>query len=75
MDKGGVSTSARRRSTLLGVLIFAAFGLLMLRILLIQTVDFEKYQNKVINQMTRNLPFLRTEERYLTETATYLRRT
>lgn len=56
MDKGGVSTSARRRSTLLGVLIFAAFGLLMLRILLIQTVDFEKYQNKVINQMTTESP-------------------
>ena len=56
MEKGGVSTSARRRSTLMGVIIFAAFGLLILRILIIQTVDFEKYQNKVINQMTTESP-------------------
>ncbi|MBQ8140570.1 MAG: PASTA domain-containing protein [Clostridia bacterium] len=56
MEKGSISTSALRRSLILGIAIFSVFGLLMLRILIIQTVDFEKYQNKVINQMTTESP-------------------
>ena len=47
-----ISTEAVRRSTWLGLLIFAVFGILLVRILLIQTVGFEKYQNKVLEQIT-----------------------
>ncbi len=56
MQKGGISTSALRRSLILGAFIFAIFGVLLIRILLIQTVNFEKYQNKVIEQMTTQTP-------------------
>lgn len=56
MSKDTVSTSARRRSVILGFVIFAIFALLMLRILILQTVGFEKYQNKVINQLTTQSP-------------------
>ncbi len=56
MNESGVSTSALRRSFYLGVAIFAVFGILLLRILLIQTVDFEKYQEKVISQITTQSP-------------------
>jgi len=52
MKRMGIHKSALRRSTILGVGMFAVFGALLLRILLIQTVDFEKYQSKVLNQMT-----------------------
>ena len=44
MQDGIEKTRAIRRSTLIGIVIFAVFGILLLRILLIQTVDFEKYQ-------------------------------
>ncbi|MBQ2999982.1 MAG: PASTA domain-containing protein, partial [Clostridia bacterium] len=47
-----ISTEAVRRSTWLGLLIFAVFAILLVRILLIQTVGFEKYQNKVLEQIT-----------------------
>jgi len=56
MARSSVSSSARRRSLLLGIGMFVIFGLLMFRILLLQTVDFEKYQNKVINQLTTQTP-------------------
>ena len=52
MQDGSEKTRAIRRSTLIGIVIFAVFGVLLLRILLIQTVDFEKYQSRVIEQMT-----------------------
>ena len=52
MQDGSAKTRAIRRSTLIGIVIFAVFGVLLLRILLIQTVDFDKYQSKVIEQMT-----------------------
>ena len=52
MAEGPISTWAIKRSTLVGILIFAVFSVLMLRILIIQTVDFDKYQSKVISQMT-----------------------
>ena len=47
-----ISTEAVRRSTWLGLLIFAVFAILLVRILLIQTVGFEKYQAKVLEQIT-----------------------
>lgn len=56
MSEGPISTSAMRRSIILGVIIFAVFGLLMIRILWIQTVNFEQYQSKVIDQMTTESP-------------------
>ena len=52
MQDGSEKTRAIRRSTLIGIVIFAVFGVLLLKILLIQTIDFEKYQKKVIEQMT-----------------------
>ena len=52
MQDGSEKTRAIRRSTLIGIVIFAVFGILLVRILLIQTLDFEKYQKRVIEQMT-----------------------
>ena len=52
MNNGPIKSGAIKRSVILGALMFAVFGALLLRILIIQTVDFEKYQSKVINQMT-----------------------
>ena len=52
MKDGPIKSRAIKRSTLVGILIFAVFGVLLLRILIIQTVSFGKYQSKVINQMT-----------------------
>lgn len=56
MQDGSEKTRAIRRSTLIGIIIFAVFGVLLIRILLIQTVDFEKYQSRVIQQMTTESP-------------------
>ncbi len=52
MAEGPIKTKAIKRSTLIAMLVFAVFGVLLLRILIIQTVSFDKYQSKVINQMT-----------------------
>lgn len=52
MAKRSISSMAVKRSTWLGLLMFAVFGILLIRILLIQTVSFEKYQEKVLNQIT-----------------------
>ena len=51
MQEGSEKTRAIKRSTLIGIIIFAVFGILLVRILLIQTVDFGKYQSKVLSQM------------------------
>ena len=56
MEKGAVSSEALKRSFWLGLFIFAVFAVLMFRILAIQVFDFDKYQNKVINQMTTESP-------------------
>ncbi len=56
MADGPISSNALKRSFLVGILIFAVFAVLMIRILIIQTVDFDKYQSKVINQMTTESP-------------------
>ena len=52
MTEGPNKTRAIKRSTLVGILILIGFGILLLRILTIQTFEFDKYQSKVINQMT-----------------------
>lgn len=51
-----VSTGAVRRSVIVGIGVLFVFALLLLRILIIQTVNFEKYQSKVINQITTESP-------------------
>ncbi len=56
MAKEPISTSAIKRSTVVCIAIFGIFALLLLRILIIQTVSFGKYQEKVINQMTTESP-------------------
>ncbi len=56
MADGPISTGALRRSAWIGIAIFAVFAALMIRILIIQTVSFDKYQSKVINQMTTESP-------------------
>ncbi len=43
------------RSAVVGIIIAALFAVLILRILIIQTVQYERYQSKVINQMTTEL--------------------
>ena len=45
-----------KRSSLLGIIVFGIFGVLMLRIFVIQTFEFDKYQSKVIDQMTTQSP-------------------
>lgn len=52
MSKGPISASALKRSNWVAIIIFAIFAALLIRVLYIQTVDFEKYQTRVINQMT-----------------------
>ena len=52
MSGGRLSSGAIKRSTWLGIGIVAVFAILLLRVLYIQTVNFEKYQNKVMDQMT-----------------------
>ncbi|MBQ9087011.1 MAG: PASTA domain-containing protein [Clostridia bacterium] len=56
MGNRTVSTEAVKRSTWLCILVFAVFGILLFRILMIQTLDFESYQNKVLNQITTESP-------------------
>ena len=56
MNDGPNKTRAIKRSTLVGIFVFVLFAVLLVRILLIQTVSFEKYQSKVINQMTTESP-------------------
>ena len=51
-----VSTSAIRRSTVVGLAVLVVFVVLLVKILIIQTVSFEKYQSKVINQITTESP-------------------
>ncbi|MBR2353322.1 MAG: PASTA domain-containing protein [Clostridia bacterium] len=56
MAKKSISTSAVKRSTVLGIIILAVFLVLLIRILLVQTVDFKKYQKKVLDQITTETP-------------------
>ncbi len=45
-------TKTIRRAALIGAFVAVAFLFLLLRILKYQTIDYEKYQNKVLNQIT-----------------------
>ncbi len=56
MAKETVSTSAIRRSTVMGLVLFGVFAVLLIRILIIQTVNFKTYQQKVIDQITTQSP-------------------
>ena len=53
---GRVGTGLLRRAAVLSVGVLIAFSLLAGRILVIQTAGFEKYQKKVIEQMTTESP-------------------
>lgn len=45
-------TATVKRATVIGGIIVAAFVYLLFRILMLQTVGFEKYRDKVLNQIT-----------------------
>ena len=45
-------TGTVKRATSIGILIAVAFVILLLRILKYQTLDYEKYRDKVLNQIT-----------------------
>lgn len=53
---GRVGTGLSRRAMALLLAVLLVFGALSARILAIQTLDFEKYQKKVIEQMTTESP-------------------
>lgn len=52
MAPNSISTGAIRRSTIIGLIVALVFLILLVRILLIQTVDFDRYQSKVLDQLT-----------------------
>ena len=56
MAREAISPSAVKRSTWAGIIVFSIFALLLVRILIIQTVKFDEYQSKVINQITTESP-------------------
>ncbi len=56
MADSSVSTKAVKRSMWLGIFIFAGFAILLVRILAIQTVQFEEYQDRVLSQITTETP-------------------
>jgi stage V sporulation protein D (sporulation-specific penicillin-binding protein) len=47
-----ISTGALRRATLVSMMVTLLLALLLVRVLVIQTTDFERYQKKVIDQLT-----------------------
>ena len=52
MAPNSISTGAVRRSTVVGLLVAVLLVILLARILIIQTVDFDRYHAKVLDQMT-----------------------
>ena len=52
MQSDTISTGALRRATLVSLIITLMLALLLIRVLVIQTADFERYQKKVIEQLT-----------------------
>ena len=52
MAKKSMGPITLKRSLVVELLMLAVFIALLLRVLLIQTLDFEKYQSKVIDQLT-----------------------
>ena len=53
---GRVGTGLWRRAVALMAAVLIVFGALSARILIIQTLDFDRYQKKVIEQMTTESP-------------------
>lgn len=51
-DGGMIRTNTLRRSAAVILLVFLIFSSLLVKIFLLQTVDYEKYQSKVLGQMT-----------------------
>ncbi len=51
-DRRPVDQGMVKRATVIGMVIFGLFAVLLFNILKLQTVKFEFYQNKVINQLT-----------------------
>lgn len=56
MSDRTTNSTALKRSAFLGFAFLAVFAVLLLRILALQTFSFEKYQSKVINQVTTASP-------------------
>lgn len=52
MGRDPISASTIRRGGVVFIIVGLLFSLLLLRILLLQTVDFERYQQQVIDQIT-----------------------
>ena len=56
MSDRTTNSTALKRSAFLGIVFFAVFAVLLVRILTLQTFSFEKYQSKVIEQITTSSP-------------------
>ncbi len=52
----GIVSRSVKRSIWLGIIICAAFVVLLIRIFCIQTVNFKEYQDKVLSQITTETP-------------------
>ena len=52
LEGGSISQERLKRSAIVLLGIIAVFAILLIRILWIQTVDFDRYLSKVIDQMT-----------------------
>ena len=56
MSKGSISPKSIKRSTLVGILVCVGFAVLLARLLVIQIFQFDKYQEKVLSQITTETP-------------------
>lgn len=72
MPKSPVSQRTLKRSSVVIVLILLAFLLLCCRIFAIQVFDFERYQKKVIDQLTTESPVLAARGQILDATGRVL---
>ena len=52
MERDPIGAPTIRRGGIVLIIVGLLFSLLLLRILLLQTVDFERYQQQVIDQLT-----------------------
>lgn len=52
MERDTISTHTVRRGGIVLLIVGLVFSILLLRVVLFQTVDFERYQEKVLSQMT-----------------------
>ena len=51
-----ITSKAIKRSIGLGIIILIGFAILLIRIFFIQTVNFDEYQDKVLDQITTETP-------------------